>query len=90
MSPRANPRTGGVGIECPRCGRNDTRVIDTRYRRKRPGIARRRRCGCGARFSTEETVTMETYTPGPAIVYTTQDGIFIDRGNGPRQMGRKL
>ena len=66
MSRPASLRTGGIGIECPRCGRNDTRVIDTRYRRKRPGIARRRACGCGARFSTEETVVMASYVPRPA------------------------
>ena len=65
MSRPASKLTGGIGIECPRCGRNDTRVIDTRYRRKQPGIRRRRICGCGARFSTEEVIVMSSYDPRP-------------------------
>jgi len=42
----------GYGIQCPKCGREDSRVIDTRPRDG--AIYRRRVCSCGHRFSSAE------------------------------------
>lgn len=52
------PRVNGtvwrlVGILCPQCGTNSSRVLDSR---ERPGAIRRRRecTRCGGRWSTDE------------------------------------
>lgn len=48
-----------VGLRCPECGHDVTKVLDTRIRDRDGSRLRRRRdcCGCGARFSTVETLS---------------------------------
>ncbi len=42
-------------MRCPKCGGDDTRVIDSRMQDKTNAIKRRRECrGCGYRFTTFE------------------------------------
>lgn len=44
-------------MKCPFCGKDDTKVIDTRNMDDSTVIRRRRHCeGCGARFTTYERV----------------------------------
>lgn len=44
-------------MKCPFCGKDDTKVIDTRNMDENTAIRRRRACeGCGARFTTYERV----------------------------------
>ncbi|MFO7653237.1 MAG: transcriptional regulator NrdR [Candidatus Krumholzibacteriia bacterium] len=51
-------------MQCPRCGVDDDRVIDSRSVREGRAVRRRREClGCGERFTTYET--FETH---PVIV----------------------
>lgn len=50
-------------MRCPKCGGEDTRVIDTRIDRKGLSIRRRRLCqSCEYRFSTLEEVVREGLT----------------------------
>lgn len=43
-------------MQCPGCGRDDDRVIDSRAVREGRGVRRRREClGCGERYTTYET-----------------------------------
>jgi transcriptional repressor NrdR len=45
------------GMRCPKCGRQDDKVIDSRASREGATIRRRREClGCGNRFTTYEEV----------------------------------
>ena len=50
------PRGGrGAGVKCPKCGAVESSVCDTRVCE---GVRyRRRRCGCGERYSTKEVVS---------------------------------
>lgn len=58
----------GVGMRCPYCQNNRSRVVDT-TRDVRGGVRRRRECeNCGQRFSTYERAILAT----PLIV--KQDG----------------
>ena len=42
-------------MKCPRCGKEEDKVLDTRLVREGAAIRRRREClGCGARFTTYE------------------------------------
>lgn len=44
-------------MKCPYCGKDDTKVIDTRTMEDNAAIRRRRYCeGCGERFTTYERV----------------------------------
>src|SRR3954462_5006007 len=44
-------------MRCPKCGRQDDKVIDSRASREGATIRRRREClGCGYRFTTYEEV----------------------------------
>src|SRR6266487_2134972 len=44
-------------MRCPKCGRQDDKVIDSRGSREGASIRRRREClGCGYRFTTYEEV----------------------------------
>jgi len=45
-------------MNCPKCGHEDSKVLDTRTGRENRSIRRRRQClACGHRFTTlEETV----------------------------------
>jgi len=44
-------------MRCPKCGRQDDKVIDSRASREGATIRRRREClGCGHRFTTYEEV----------------------------------
>src|SRR5215510_12049632 len=44
-------------MRCPKCGRQDDKVIDSRSSREGATIRRRREClGCGHRFTTYEEV----------------------------------
>ncbi len=46
-------------MQCPYCGQNDSRVVDTRE--TATGIRRRREClGCQQRFTTYESVAVHT------------------------------
>ncbi len=48
---------GGTGMKCPFCGRDNTRVIDSRPADDNNSIRRRRVCDeCGKRFTTYEKV----------------------------------
>lgn len=50
-------------MQCPSCGKNDTRVVDSRYMEGEVAIRRRRECGgCGYRFSTFERVEVTNLT----------------------------
>src|SRR5437879_5085684 len=45
------------GMRCPKCGKQDDKVIDSRASREGATIRRRREClGCGYRFTTYEEV----------------------------------
>ena len=47
----------GVPVNCPYCGKDNTRVIDSRPADDGDSIRRRRECdGCGRRFTTYEKV----------------------------------
>ena len=47
-------------MHCPRCGHEDTKVIDTRLVKGNHGIRRRREClGCEHRFTTLEEILRE-------------------------------
>lgn len=44
-------------MRCPRCEKDDDKVVDSRQSREGDSIRRRRECiGCGFRFTTYETV----------------------------------
>ena len=44
-------------MKCPDCPEVDSRVVETRYRRRRNVYLRRRECrSCGRRFNTEERI----------------------------------
>ncbi len=48
---------GGIEMKCPFCGKEDTRVIDSRPAEENNSIRRRRVCDeCGKRFTTYEKV----------------------------------
>jgi len=48
-------------MRCPKCGRQDDKVIDSRASREGATIRRRREClGCGHRFTTYEEIERET------------------------------
>lgn len=56
-------REESIGLPCPECDHQDSRVIDTRGRQGSTGIWRRRCClKCGHRFSTVE---MRVQRPKP-------------------------
>ena len=47
-------------MRCPKCGRQEDRVIDSRASREGATIRRRRECaGCGYRFTTYEEIERE-------------------------------
>ncbi len=47
-------------MRCPKCGRLDDKVIDSRASREGASVRRRRQClGCGNRFTTYENVEHE-------------------------------
>jgi len=47
-------------MRCPKCGRQDDKVIDSRASREGATIRRRRECiGCGHRFTTYEEIERE-------------------------------
>jgi len=47
-------------MNCPKCGSENTRVIDSRVSAKANSIRRRRECeDCGFRFSTQEQIIKE-------------------------------
>jgi transcriptional repressor NrdR len=47
-------------MRCPKCGRQDDKVIDSRASREGASVRRRRQClGCGHRFTTYEKVEHE-------------------------------
>lgn len=47
-------------MHCPKCGSDQTRVIDSRVNSKGRGIRRRRECeSCSFRFSTQEQIIKE-------------------------------
>jgi len=47
-------------MRCPKCGRQDDKVIDSRASREGATIRRRRQCiGCGHRFTTYEEIERE-------------------------------
>ena len=44
-------------MKCPFCGYEESRVVDSRARRRRGKIRRRQEClGCGKRFTTYEVI----------------------------------
>lgn len=56
-------------MRCPRCGHNDTRVVDSRLVREGDSIRRRRECeSCAGRFTTFEHAEL----PLPTVL--KQDG----------------
>ena len=59
-------------MKCPKCGRDDDRVLDSRAARDGAAIRRRRECaGCGHRFTTYEEVD--------------RDELQVIKRNGTRQ-----
>jgi len=47
-------------MRCPKCGRQDDKVVDSRASREGATIRRRRECaGCGHRFTTYEEIEHE-------------------------------
>ena len=59
-------------MKCPKCGRDDDRVLDSRSARDGAAIRRRRECaGCGHRFTTYEEVD--------------RDELQVIKRNGTRQ-----
>jgi transcriptional repressor NrdR len=56
-------------MRCPKCGRTDDKVIDSRASREGSVIRRRREClGCGFRFTTYEEIERE------GLMVVKQDG----------------
>jgi transcriptional repressor NrdR len=56
-------------MRCPKCGRQDDKVIDSRASREGSTIRRRRECiGCGHRFTTYEEVER------PRLMVLKRDG----------------
>ncbi len=56
-------------MRCPSCGFEEDRVVDSRPVREGRGVRRRRECsGCGNRFTTYETVAVES------LVVVKKDG----------------
>src|SRR5215510_11050772 len=50
-------------MRCPKCGRQEDKVIDSRTSREGATIRRRREClGCGHRFTTYEEIENEAIT----------------------------
>src|SRR5258706_10341599 len=59
-------------MRCPKCGRQDDKVIDSRASREGATIRRRREClGCGYRFTTYEEVE--------------RAGLFVIKRDGRRE-----
>jgi transcriptional repressor NrdR len=59
-------------MRCPKCGRQDDKVIDSRASREGATIRRRREClGCGHRFTTYEEIE--------------RGGLFIVKRDGRRE-----
>lgn len=42
------------GVICPKCGNSNTKIYETRWRRKGTEFIRRRKCECGHRWRTLE------------------------------------
>jgi DNA-binding XRE family transcriptional regulator len=54
------------GIPCPRCQREESSVIDSRYSPLLKAVRRRRECsGCGQRFTTHEALRRSPDPPQP-------------------------